>query len=95
MKELPIPPAAEGDDGAIELVRGWVAGGKQHASIATGIWEDAAAWGIMLVDLARLIADAYSRSEGRDPEKTLARIREGLDAEWMSPTDQPKGNFVD
>lgn len=72
--ELPIPAAAGSDSAARELVRIWAAGGAQHVSVATGLWSEPAYWGIMLVDLARHIADAYQLTEGRNPEEVLARI---------------------
>lgn len=50
--ELPVPGAVHADPKAIELLRVWAAGGKQHVTLATRVWEDPAAWGIMLVDLA-------------------------------------------
>lgn len=93
--ELPIPPAAEADDAAVELTRVWAAGGKQHVSLATGIWQDAAAWGLMLVDLARHIAIAYAQAEDLDPQHVLSRIKEGFDAEWENPTDEVQGHLVD
>jgi hypothetical protein len=64
--ELPIPPAALTDDRARELVRVWASGGSQHVSLATGLWSDPAACGIMLVDLARHLARAYEQSGSRD-----------------------------
>jgi len=89
--ELPIPDAARFDKDALELVRVWAAGGKQLATVATNIWEDPAAWGIMLVDLARHVADSYARDEGRDTKEVLDRIKQGFDVEWENPTDKPNG----
>jgi hypothetical protein len=63
-QELPIPELALGDDNARELVRVWAAHGAQHVSLATGLWKDPAAWGIMLVDLARHVAKAYQSAGG-------------------------------
>lgn len=91
--QLPIPRDVEGDSAAFELVRIWVAGGGQRASIATGIWDDPAAWGMMLVDLARHIANAYEQTEGLDADDVLSRIKQGFDAEWESPTDVPSGDL--
>jgi hypothetical protein len=85
--ELPIPPAALHDANARELVRVWAASGKQHLSLAAGLWDDPATWGIMLVDLARHLARAYEQSQGLDRHETLARIRAGMDAEWSVDTD--------
>jgi hypothetical protein len=93
-KELAIPPAAMQDLEAIEIARIWAAEGKQHVTLTTGVWEDPAAWGLMLVDLARHIASAYAVSEGRSPSEVLARIRAGFDAEWDTPTDVPTGDLL-
>jgi Domain of unknown function (DUF5076) len=85
--ELPIPPLAVHDANARELVRIWAASGKQHLSLASGLWDDPATWGIMLVDLARHAARAYEQSRGLDRNAVLARIREWIDAEWSEDTD--------
>ncbi|MCI0638201.1 MAG: DUF5076 domain-containing protein [Gemmataceae bacterium] len=85
--ELPIPPAVEDDAKARELIRVWAASGRQHLSLATGLWKDPAAWGIMLVDLARHLARAYEQAQGIDENAALARIREGMNAEWSEDTD--------
>lgn len=92
-RQLPIPSTAVNDSHAIELLRVWVAGGGQHISLATGLWSDPANWGIMLVDLAKHIANAYTQAEGMDHSAVLRRLREGFDAEWKSPTDEPTGKL--
>ncbi len=92
---LPIPPDAAQDVQAIELVRAWASKGKQHVSLATGLWDDPASWGIMLVDLAKHIAIAYNQSEGMSQQDVLNRIKEGFDAEWGDPTDVPTGKIRD
>lgn len=92
-RELPIPGPAALDSGAIEILRVWAVGGKQHVSLAPGLWEDPASWGIMLVDLARHVARAYEQSRGTSRASTLQRLKEGFDAEWASPTDFPSGEI--
>ena len=92
--ELPIPPSAASDIGAKEILRVWVAGGRQHVSLATGEWKDPAAWGIMLVDLARHLANAHAQTRQSNPAEVMARIREGFDAEWEHPTDKPTGGIL-
>lgn len=94
MNELPIPPAARSDSSARELARIWAAGGAQHVSLATGLWPDPAAWGLMLADLARHVAKAYEQTEGLDSSEVLERIRDALEAEWTVPTDAPTGGIV-
>jgi uncharacterized protein DUF5076 len=53
----------------------------QHVSLRMGVWEDPAAWGIMLADLARHVAASYAQDARLDPGEALERIKEGLDAE--------------
>ncbi len=93
-RQLLIPGPAAGDSRAVELLRVWAAGGKQHVSIATGIWDDPASWGIMLVDLARHLANAYEQTKGMDRAATIARLKAGFDAEWGHATDEPTGGIV-
>ena len=92
MKELPVPSAAKDDASSRELARVWAAGGRQHVSLETGLWTDPAAWGLLLVDLARHVANAYEQTEGRDPVDVLTRIRDAFDAEWNTPPDSPTGS---
>lgn len=89
MNQLPVPPIAMDDPRAREVLRVWVADGKQHFALVAGVWKDPGAWGLLLVDLARHAAKAYHEAEGRDSIQVLARIREGFDAEWAVPTDDP------
>lgn len=93
-RQLPVPPAAESDLKAIELARIWAAGGKQHVSLATGLWDDPGNWGIMLVDLARHVAAAYQELEGRNPNYVLEQIKESFEAEWSVATDHPHGGLM-
>ena len=88
--QLSIPEAARKDRQSLELVRVWLAGEQQHVSIRGGVWDDPAAWGIMLADLARHVANSY-QDKGFDRTKTLRRIQAALDAELTSPTDEPSG----
>ncbi|MEO6394213.1 MAG: DUF5076 domain-containing protein [Pyrinomonadaceae bacterium] len=83
-EELIIPNPALSDANSFELLRVWIANNGQHVSLRVGVWEDPAAWGIMLVDLARHIAKAHQQETGADLTETLGRIRAGLDAEWSS-----------
>jgi hypothetical protein len=92
-RELVIPPIAAADPRARELIRVWAAEGSQHVSIAADSWEDPAAWGIALVDLARHISRAYEQMGKGEATAMLDRIREGFDAEWSQATDLPKGSI--
>ena len=94
-RQLLIPPDAAQDVLAIELLRVWASSGKQHVSLATGLWDDPASWGIMLVDLARHVANAYNESKKMNYQEVLNRIKEGLDSEWEDQTDEPIGEIME
>lgn len=91
---LEIPPGIEGDPNAIEVARIWAAHGQQYVHLRFGLWEDAGTWGIMLVDLARHIANAYEEDGRGDYFAVLGRIRQLFDVEWDSPTDIAKGGIT-
>jgi hypothetical protein len=84
--ELAPPPIASANGDALEILRVWASPGhSQQVTLRTN-WEDPAAWGLLLVDVARHAARAYQR-EGQNAEEALQRIRQGFDAEWSAPTD--------
>ncbi|HTV73898.1 MAG TPA: DUF5076 domain-containing protein [Candidatus Acidoferrales bacterium] len=91
--ELPIPDTARQDPNSGEILRVWIANKDQQVVLRMGLWKDPAAWGIMLRDLMRHIADAYHQEQGLDHKKTLQRIKAGFDAETSSPTDRPTGRL--
>ena len=91
--QLLIPDAARKDPNSFELLRVWVASKGQHVSLRAGVWDDAAAWGIMLADLARHIANSYQQNRGLSPLRTIPRIKAALNAELSSPTDEPSGEI--
>jgi hypothetical protein len=93
-KELLVPPAAKNDPKAVELVRVWAADGNQHVSILPEVWDDPATWGILLVDLARHVANFYVQERGMDREAVLARIKTLFEAEWDSATSEVIGKAV-
>lgn len=93
--ELPVPPAVLTDDRARGLLRVWAANGSQHVSLATGLWSDPAAWGIVLADLARHVSRAYEQSGTHRSSEALSRIRAGFDAEWNSASSKATGKLVD
>ncbi len=87
--EIDAPPIASENPDAVELLRVWAAPGASQQLTLQTIWKDPGAWGLLLADIARHAAQAYER-EGHDPNETLSRIRDLFDAEWRSPTDDPK-----
>jgi len=86
--ELDPPPLAIEPE-AVEILRVWTAQeGGQEVVLSTR-WTDPGAWGLVLVDIAQHAANAYARN-GMRREEVLSRIRELFDAEWDSPTDDPR-----
>ena len=87
--ELQLPPGAAATPDAVEILRVWAAPGQPVQLTLRTVWQDPAAWGLMLVDLARHAARSYER-DGRNRDEVLSRIRAGFDAEWSTPTDSPE-----
>lgn len=94
-RQLPIPETAIQDERALELVRVWAAQGQQYVSLATEVWKDPAAWGILLVDLAKHVANAYEQTTGENRAIVLRRMKDGFDAEWHFETNKPTGIVVE
>ena len=78
---LRIPPGAESDPKAFELVRAWVAQGDLHVSLQMGGWDDPTAWGVVLADLVRHVARFYAEQKKLNPEQTMARVRATMESE--------------
>ena len=91
--KLQAPPQVAGHQSALELARIWLVGDDLYVTLRPGVWEDPAAWGLLLVDLAKHAANTYDQSKGRDIRQTLNRIKDGFDAEWKHATDRPTGDL--
>ncbi len=85
-EELPIPEQVSAAAQKAELARIWIADGAQVVTLSNRFWSDPAAWGLMLVDLARHVAAAYEPL-GHDRQATMDRIRAAFEAEWNHPTE--------
>ena len=90
---LPVPSAATRDPRSVEILRVWIANGEQHVALAFGMWEEPAAWGLLLADLAQHIAQAHAQQDdGVSAEDFLEEIRAGFEAEMDSPSDEVSGD---
>ena len=99
MRELKIPPAAQTDEESWELLRVWVAEQGLHCSLKVGVYEaegipEEKAWGTILADASRHIADALSSLGLRDSDTALAETRRQFVAELDAPTSKRTGNLV-
>jgi hypothetical protein len=95
-----VPEAALRDPDAVELARVWVAERGLHCSLKIGMYhethtvEEPRAWGTILADMTRHIANALRDGYGLDAEKSIDVIRDAYIAELASPTSDAKGGFV-
>jgi Domain of unknown function (DUF5076) len=100
MNEQPIPEAALRDQDAVEMLRVWVAERKLHCSIRVGMYRDndkvseEKAWGTILADAARHLANALQQEYSVDASESLEKIRENFNDELDRPTSEAKGGFV-
>ncbi len=88
IRELEVPPIANTNSQAVEVLRVWAVPGQPQQLTLRTTWKDSGAWGLLLVDIARHAAKAYA-NEGQNPTDVLVRIRQLLDAEFSKPTDVP------
>ena len=92
--ELSVPPEGLDDENATEVLRAWLAHEKLFCVLKPEGFEDAAAWGILLADVARHIANGLEQARGVDRDETLSRIRLLFNTEFDHPTDEATGQFV-
>ena len=98
MKPLIIPPAAQRDDEATQLISAWAAEKGLHCTLNIGLWHESgrdepASWGILLSDLARHAASALQERYGLDSGESLAQIRRAIEMELGDPTSDAIGSF--
>jgi hypothetical protein len=100
MRVLVVPDAALRDADSIEMLRVWIAEERLWCSIKTGFYKrrgdvsEEKAWGVILADTTRHIADALAADFGMDPSETIQLIQESFIAELDKPTSKTEGKFV-
>jgi predicted secreted Zn-dependent protease len=85
-RPLVIPPETDGDEQATEMIRVWLAHSDVHVSLLLGMWEDAEdcdvdereAWGNLLADVARHIANGMNQSHGWSQLETLKKVKQAF-----------------
>ena len=86
IRELVKPPEIVGDEKATEMIRVWLAHDALHVSLLLGMWSDAEdskfderdAWGQLLADLTKHIANGMMQSHGWNYDETRNRIRDAF-----------------
>ena len=101
-RELVIPPDAAADPKSVEMIRVWIADGGLHCTLNVGHWtaqkapiDENVAWGIMLSDVIRHVADATRELTGADPAATAKAIFQSLRNELAAPSSEASGGFAD
>ena len=90
--ELIAPPEALRHGGQ-EVLRAFVVEGELHLSLGTA-FERPATWGVMLVDIARLVARMYSREGTILRDQALDEIYQTIQAEWAIPNDHGQTDVI-
>jgi len=99
MRTLTIPPAAQRDDDAIQMLSAWIAEKGLHCTLNIGMWHaqgknEPRAWGILLADLVRHIGDAIQEEQGAAASETIEAVLAALLSELEDPTSAAQGGFV-
>jgi hypothetical protein len=89
------------DENAVELLRVWIAGRKLECSLKIGMYREGTniaeekAWGTILADITRHIANAVEEAYGEDKSKVLRAVQTAYLQELGEPTSIARGEFVD
>ncbi len=100
MNERPIPEAALLDESSVEMMRVWIANKKLHTSLKIGMYRETSkvmeekAWGRILADAARHIADALEEMYASNREESVEAIRKAFNSQLDEPSSLVKGGFV-
>jgi len=78
---MQVPEQVRSEPTAKEILRVWSVTNGQVFSVRVEHWDDPAAWGILLADLARHIARSYAEAGLRDEEAAFRRLVSGFRAE--------------
>jgi hypothetical protein len=89
-KEFPKPASAH-EEQVVEVMSVWCINDAPYVTGKSGVWDDPAAYGVLLARLAGYIANAYGKDEGQDTQEILLRILEGFNAEIDIAAADPQG----
>lgn len=81
-KELPIPDSTKRQERALEVLRVWINGDGAMDATANVAFEDPAAWGVLLIDIARHLSKAYAEQTGVDEVEAFETMRQVLHQTW-------------
>ena len=83
---LPVPEGILGDENAMEMLRVWIGNRDIQISMLLGMWEQASqgdiderdAWGELLADLVRHIANGLTQSHDYNTTASEMRIANAM-----------------
>ena len=98
MRTLVIPPAPQRADDAVQMLSGWIAENGLHCTLNVGMWHaqgrnEPKAWGVLLADVVRHLANAIETEHGVDSDDVIADIVESFNEELDSPTSEVCGEL--
>jgi hypothetical protein len=98
MRTLILPPAAQRDENAIQMLSAWIAENGLHCTLNIGMWKaqghnEPEAWGILLADVVRHVAGAIQQDSGTSTVDTIEVVLASLIKELNYPTSKVNGDF--
>jgi hypothetical protein len=100
LNQRPIPEAALRDEDAVEMLRVWIAERGLHCSMKVGMYRETmnvpeeSAWGTILADAAKHLANALEARYSTNAADSLQKIRDRFLKELGTPTSGAEGSFV-
>lgn len=100
LNQRPIPEAALRDEDAVEMLRVWIAERGLHCSIKVGMYRETMniseekAWGVILADIAKHVANALESGWSSSSAESLQKIQDSFIKELGRSTSDAKGDFV-
>lgn len=98
MRVLVVPPAAQRDESAVQMLTAWIAEEGLHCTLNIGMWHndgqpEGERWGVLLADVIRHVANAMHEEHGADPAQTISTVVASLLNEIEEPTSNADGGF--
>jgi Domain of unknown function (DUF5076) len=100
LNQRPIPEAALRDEAAVEMLRVWIAERGLHCSLKIGMYRETMniseekAWGTILADVAKHVANALQSGYSTNSADSLQKIQDSFIKELGASTSEAKGSFV-
>jgi hypothetical protein len=94
MSELIIPPAAQKNPKAFEILRVWAANGEQHVTIHSELNGEAYDFGYILADLALHGANLYSEKFNISVKEALNKVVNGFNDEINNQNGDVSGEIM-